>query len=99
MTTPYIAVGGLKVAASLHALIEDEIAPGTGVTPAAFWDALDAIVRDLAPRNRALLDERNRLQAAIDAWYRERAGQDMSPSASGALSPSATWCRRAPTSR
>jgi len=79
MTTEYIAVGGLKVAASLHALIENEIAPGTGVTPAAFWEALEAIVRDLAPRNRALLDERNRMQTAIDAWFRDHAGQEIDP--------------------
>jgi len=79
MSTQYVSAAGLQVATELHALVEKEIAPGTGVAPAAFWAGLAAIVRDLGPRNRALLDERNRLQAAIDGWFRTRRGQDTSP--------------------
>jgi malate synthase len=60
---------------SLYDLVRDEIAPGTGVDPNAFWAALAAIVHDLGPENRRLLDRRNALQAAIDAWHRARGGQ------------------------
>jgi malate synthase len=79
--TDRITVGGLQVAVPLHDLIRDEIAPGTGIAPVAFWSALADIVRDLAPRNRALLDRRDSLQAAIDDWHRARRGQSIDPDA------------------
>ena len=67
----YIDIGGLKVHKLLHDVVKDEIAPGTGVDPDAIWEGLDAIVRDLAPGNRALLQKRDDLQASIDWWYLE----------------------------
>ena len=72
--TDRIQEGGLQVAPVLHQLLETEIAPGTGVAPADFWAALEAIVTDLAPKNRALLDRRDALQAQIDAWHQANPG-------------------------
>lgn len=72
--TDRITVGGLQVAAPLHDLIRDEIIPGTGLEPDAFWTAFADIVAELGPRNRALLERRDALQAQIDAWHRERRG-------------------------
>ena len=63
------AIHGLQVATVLQRFIEDEALPGTGISAARFWAGFDAIVRDLAPRNAALLAERDRLQAEIDAWH------------------------------
>ena len=77
MVTERIQVGGLQVAAELHRFIENEALPGTGVSPAQFWSGLDAILHDLAPRNRALLAKRDELQAKIDEWYRSRRGQPL----------------------
>ncbi len=70
-----VEVGGLQVAKPLYDLVKDEIAPGTGVDPDGLWESFGAIVRELAPRNRALLARRDRLQAQIDAWHLERRGQ------------------------
>ncbi|WP_431855834.1 malate synthase G [Azospirillum sp.] len=75
MVTERIQVGGLQIAAELHRFIENEALPGTGVSPQQFWSALDAILHDLAPRNRALLAKRDELQAKIDAYYRDRRGK------------------------
>jgi len=72
-----ITTSGLKVAKPLYELIRDEMAPGTGVDPASFWAALADILRDLGPRNRALLARRDALQAQIDAWHREQRGRPM----------------------
>ena len=74
-----VEIAGLGVARCLHDLIEDEIAPCTGVDPEAFWRSLADIVRDLGPKNRALLDRRNELQARIDAWHAERVAQPVDP--------------------
>src|SRR5215204_2196978 len=71
----YIPVGGLKVAKVLHDFIEREALPGTGVEPDAFWNGLSTLVRELAPRNRGLLDLRDQLQSRIDAYHHENAGK------------------------
>jgi len=73
--TEYVAHGGIKIAKPVHDLVGDEIAPGTGIAPAAVWTLLDAIVATLGPRNRALLEKRDALQAKIDAWLGARRGK------------------------
>ena len=72
--TPRTAAHGLQVATVLHQFIEDKVLPGTGVTPEAFWKGFDAIVRDLAPKNIALLAERDRIQTEMDAWHSANPG-------------------------
>jgi len=64
----------LQVATELYEFIEREALPGTGVASEAFWAGFDALVHDLAPRNRELLAERDRLQAELDSWYRQNPG-------------------------
>ena len=66
---------GLQVAKELDDFIAAEATPGTGVTADAFWQGFSAIVKDLAPKNRALLAKRDHLQQQIDAWHRDRRGQ------------------------
>ncbi len=73
--TERIRVGGLQVAKVLFDFINNEAIPGSGVTAEAFWAGADAVFRDLTPKNRALLDKRDQLQAQIDGWHRERAGK------------------------
>ena len=60
---------GLQVDHRLAAFIEDNALPGTGVAPDAFWAGFAALIGDLAPRNRALLDTRAALQSRIDLWH------------------------------
>ncbi len=70
----YVARAGLQVAGQLARLIEDEVLPGTGITADAFWSGYAAILADLAPENRALLETREELQRQIDAWLEARKG-------------------------
>ena len=72
--TPRTASHRLQVATNLYRFIEDEVLPGTGVANGAFWKGFDAIVADLAPKNLALLDERDRLQSEMDAWHKAHPG-------------------------
>jgi malate synthase len=64
----------LQVASELHQFIESQVLPGTGVDSATFWKGFDAIVTDLAPKNIALLAERDRLQLELDAWHKAHPG-------------------------
>jgi len=74
MTTPRTQVHRLQVATELHRFIETEVLPGTGVASTDFWRGFDAIVQDLAPKNIALLAERDRLQSELDAWHTKHPG-------------------------
>jgi malate synthase len=71
----YVAAGGLRIAHALHDFVAAEVIPGTGIDPAAFWQGFGGLVRDLAPRNRALLERRDLLQNQIDDWHRTHRGK------------------------
>ncbi len=64
----------LHIAPTLQRFIEDEVLPGTGIEASAFWQGFSTLVHDLAPQNRALLAERERLQAELDHWHRQHPG-------------------------
>ncbi|MBS0361401.1 MAG: malate synthase G, partial [Proteobacteria bacterium] len=64
----------LSVDDTLAAFVEDELLPGTGIMPKAFWASLETILADFGPKNAALLARRDELQAKIDAWWLERRG-------------------------
>jgi malate synthase len=66
---------GLTVAVALAEFIEQRALPGTGIEAAQLWAGTADIFARFAPENRALLAKRDELQAAIDAWHGERAGQ------------------------
>ena len=67
-------VNRLQVATVLQQFIDQEVLPGTGVDSSAFWKGFDAIVHDLAPKNAALLAERDRLQTELDKWHSAHPG-------------------------
>jgi malate synthase len=64
----------LKVAATLHRFLTQEALPGTGIEAASFWSGMDALIHELAPKNRALLAERDRLQHELDRWHKAHPG-------------------------
>jgi malate synthase len=67
-------VHGLQVATNLYRFIEDKVLPGSGIDSAAFWKGFDAIVHELAPKNAALLAERDRIQLEMDKWHKANRG-------------------------
>src|SRR5262245_6423681 len=76
---PEVRVGGLTVDSELHGLVAEELLPGTGVTPEAFWAAAEEITADLTPRLRALLARRDELQAQLDDYHRAHPGRPADP--------------------
>lgn len=73
--TERVQVGGLQVARVLFDFVNNEAIPGTGIAAEKFWAGVEAVINDLAPKNKALLAKRDELQAKIDAWHQARAGQ------------------------
>ncbi|WP_068824646.1 malate synthase G [Pseudomonas sp. BMS12] len=73
--TERVQVGGLQVAKALYDFINNEAIPGTGIAADKFWAGAEAVINDLAPKNRALLAKRDDFQAQIDAWHQARKGQ------------------------
>ncbi|EZQ17891.1 malate synthase G [Pseudomonas sp. G11-1] len=67
-------IQGLQIDTALHQFIEQQALPGTGVDAAAFWAGFSELVHDLAPKNRALLAERDRLQTELDQWHSANPG-------------------------
>jgi len=64
-----VEISGLSVDRGLCDLV-DEITPGSGVEPAAFWQSLADIVTELGVQNRDFLQQRDQLQTSIDAWHK-----------------------------
>ena len=72
--TERITKNGLQVATNLSQFIDTQVLPGTGVNSDTFWKGFGSLVADLAPKNIALLAERDRLQAELDVWHKANPG-------------------------
>ncbi len=69
-----IECSGLSVARELYDLVNNEIAPGTGIDPDQFWSEYARILEDMVPANRFLLDKRNRMHEQVNEYYFEHPG-------------------------
>jgi malate synthase len=72
--TDYVTRGRLQVAAELDRFLADEALSGIDIDAQAFWAGVEAMIQDLAPRNRALLKKRDALQQKLDDWHRSHPG-------------------------
>jgi malate synthase len=72
-----IEKAGLQVAEALVRFLEDKVLPGTGIAPDALWRGIADIYSRFTPENRALLAERDTIQAKIDAWHKVRRGESV----------------------
>ncbi|MEL7311075.1 MAG: malate synthase G [Pseudomonadota bacterium] len=73
--TDRVRKASLAIDADFCRFIEQEALPGTDVEADAFWQALDELVSELAPKNRELLETRIALQERIDQWHKDNSGQ------------------------
>ena len=61
MQEKYINVNNLRVSEKLLNFVNEELLKDTEVSPNSFWEGFDKAVHELAPRNKELLNIRNRL--------------------------------------
>jgi malate synthase len=66
----------LQINPVFQRFVDDELLPAIGFDADAFWHGVEAIINDLTPVNRELLQIRDDLQAKIDEWHKARPGSD-----------------------
>ena len=71
---PRIQEQQLQIDSQLHQFINDQVLPPLGIEATKFWTGFNQLVNDLAPRNAALLAERDRLQVELDKWHTANPG-------------------------
>src|ERR1700761_7882906 len=70
-----VTIAGLQVAAELAEFVAEEALADLGLDGEHVWNGFAGILADLATRNRALLEKRDRMQARIDGWLRDQRGR------------------------
>ena len=69
MKEKYLKIKNLSISQKLANFINKELLPGTKINKEKFWKGFDKCVHELAPKNKKLLQKRERLQKAIDALH------------------------------
>ena len=80
-TEKRVMIGSLSIDPALEALVREEIIPGLGLDAEDFWNSFSQILNDLTPRNRELLEKRDRIQQQIDDWHLNRMEKPHDPQA------------------
>jgi malate synthase len=65
----------MTIAPVFRQFVENELLPAIGISAGDFWPGLEAIITDLTPLNRALLEKRAAIQQALNEWHTARKGQ------------------------
>ena len=66
---------GLKVDTALARFMEEEVLGPLDRNVEEFWKGFASLLVKFVPRNQALLEKREKLQAKIDEWHLARTGQ------------------------
>lgn len=70
----YVKVGNLQVAELFYEFMNNEVLPGSDLDTDRFWADFEALVKDLTPKNKALLARRDEIQEKLNEWYKEHRG-------------------------
>lgn len=71
----YVERAGLSVSADLVNFVEREVVSGIDLQPMTIWNSVATLCAQFGDQNRELLDERARIQQALDAWHRAFPGE------------------------
>ena len=75
MKEKYIKIKNLSVSKKLLNFVNEELLPGTKIKKELFWNGFDKYIHELAPKNKKLLEIREKLQKKIDDWHKDRKGE------------------------
>ncbi len=78
MKEKYLKIKNLSVSENLANFINKELLPGTKINKGKFWKGFDESIHNLAPKNRKLIQKRERLQKAIDAMHIDKKEDQLS---------------------
>ena len=68
----FIKTCDLSVSHVLLGFVNKELLPGTGISSNQFWKGFSKTVHDLSPKNKKLLETREKIQKSIDSFHLER---------------------------
>ena len=71
-----INIYNLSVDKNLLNFINDEVIPGTNINNEKFWKSFSEIVHSLAPKNKNLIQKREKIQKKIDDWHLSKKDSD-----------------------
>jgi len=77
MKEKYLKINRLSVSRNLANFINKELLPGTSINKKKFWRDFDKTIHELSPKNRKLLQKRERLQKTIDALHIDKKGNQL----------------------
>jgi len=77
MQEKYIKINNLQVSETLSNFVNDELLKNTNVSSENFWLGLEKTLDELAPKNKELIDKRNKIQKKIDQWHLENKTKEL----------------------
>ena len=76
MSIKYQKIENLKVSEKLLSFINNDLLKDTDISPMNFWSSFDKVVHDLSPKNKELIQIREKLQKKIDNWHLDKRGKE-----------------------
>jgi malate synthase len=76
MKEKYIKIKNLSISDKLLNFVNNELLPGTKIKKENYWDGFDKCIHELAPKNKALLEIREKLQSSIDSWHKDKKNEE-----------------------
>ena len=71
MKEKYIKIKDLSVSEKLANFINDKLLPGTKISKERFWSGFNKCIHELSPKNKNLIEKREKIQKLIDTWHKE----------------------------
>ena len=72
MKIKYKKIKKLSVSIDLFNFINKELLPGTKIKKEIFWNGFDKFLHELTPKNKKLIEVREKLQKQIDEWHKKQ---------------------------